>query len=72
MKEKGANYLKNYVALSSIGIMFVACVVIGYVIGYYLDKFLGTSPYLMLIFTVFGMIAGFLELMKVAKQMNKK
>lgn len=72
MNERDVEYLKNYVSLSTVGIMFVVCVMLGYGIGYYLDKFFHTSPYLMLLFTVLGMIAGFLELYKVVKVINKK
>lgn len=72
MKEKDIKYLKNYVALSTVGIMFVTCVIIGYGIGYYLDKLFNTSPYLMLLFTIFGMLAGFVELWKIAKKISKK
>lgn len=72
MKERDVEYLKNYVSLSTVGIMFVVCVMLGYGIGYYLDKFFHTSPYLMLLFTIFGMLAGFIELWKIAKGISKK
>lgn len=72
MKEKNIKYLKNYLIFSSVGITLVVCVVLGYGIGYYLDKFFKTSPYLMLLFTLFGIIAGFLELCKVTKVISKR
>lgn len=37
----------------------VAATLIGLAMGYYLDKWLGTSPWLTLIFLVFGIVAGF-------------
>ena len=37
----------------------VAATLIGLATGYYLDKWLGTSPWLTLIFLVFGIVAGF-------------
>lgn len=37
----------------------VAATLIGLAMGYYLDKWLGTSPWLTLIFLGFGIVAGF-------------
>lgn len=37
----------------------VFAVVIGFGIGYFLDNWLGTKPWLMLIFLIFGVAAGF-------------
>ena len=45
--------------LSSLGISMVAATLIGLAMGIYLDRWLGTSPWLTLIFLVFGIIAGF-------------
>ncbi|MEZ4600938.1 MAG: AtpZ/AtpI family protein [Syntrophotaleaceae bacterium] len=45
--------------LSSMGISMVAATFIGLAIGYNLDKWLETSPWLTLIFLVFGIVAGF-------------
>ncbi len=45
--------------LSSIGISMVLCTFIGMAMGYYLDKWLGTTPWLTLAFLLFGIVAGF-------------
>jgi ATP synthase protein I len=37
----------------------VAATIIGLAMGYYLDQWLETSPWLTLIFLLFGIIAGF-------------
>lgn len=44
---------------SSLGIAIVASIFIGLFIGYQLDKWLDTSPWLTLIFLLFGIISGF-------------
>jgi len=44
---------------SSLGIAMVASIFIGLFIGYQLDKWLDTSPWLTLIFLLFGIISGF-------------
>ncbi len=45
--------------LSSIGISMVASSVIGLFIGYYLDKWLGTSPWMTLFWLFIGIASGF-------------
>jgi len=37
---------------------------IGLAIGYGLDRWLGTSPWLTLVFTLFGIVGGFLNLFR--------
>lgn len=54
--------------LSSVGIAMVAATLIGLAIGYYLDKWLGTSPWLTLIFLAFGIIAGFRNIFILTKR----
>jgi ATP synthase protein I len=51
--------MRYYLNASSIGMSMVAAVAIGTGIGYYLDKYFDTKPYLTLIFMVLGVIAAF-------------
>lgn len=46
-------------------------VVVGWFIGYTLDKWLDTGPYMMLLWLCFGIAAGFRGLWRVAKRMQK-
>lgn len=50
------------------GISMVLATVIGLAIGYFLDKWLDTSPYLTLIFLIIGIIAGFRNLYVIGKR----
>jgi ATP synthase protein I len=50
--------------LSTIGIALVAATAIGLLIGYGLDRWLGTGPWLTMLFTLFGIAAGFLNLFR--------
>ena len=52
---------------SSVGIMFPASIAVGLAIGYFLDQWLHTSPYLLIIFTLYGVAAGFRNLLKLGK-----
>lgn len=51
--------IKSVGFLSTVGIALVAATLIGLAMGYYLDKWLGTGPWLTLIFLVMGIVSGF-------------
>ena len=63
---------------SKLGVAFkistemVAAVVVGTFIGYILDNWLGTKPWFILIFFFVGMIAGILNVVRSAKDMQNK
>jgi ATP synthase protein I len=57
------NYRK-IAALSSLGLMLPSCIAVGLFIGYYLDKFLGTKPWLLLVFFILGAVSGFYSLLR--------
>jgi ATP synthase protein I len=48
----------------SAGTELVAAVLVGTFLGYVLDQWLGTKPWLMLVLLVFGMVAGFRSLLR--------
>ena len=54
--------------LSQIGIMIISCIGVGIFIGWMLDRWLGTSPWLLLVFTVLGIIAAFRSIFDFAKR----
>ena len=54
---------------SQVGITIAACVAIGVLLGNFLDNFLGTSPWLLLIFSFIGVGAAFKSIIDIA---NKK
>jgi len=51
--------MKLLTLVSTVGISLVVATVIGILIGYYFDKWLGTAPYGFLAWLVIGIIAGF-------------
>jgi ATP synthase protein I len=59
MAEDKRQLIKALGFLSSVGISMVASTFIGLAMGYYLDKWLGTTPWLTLIFLAIGIISGF-------------
>jgi ATP synthase protein I len=64
-KNKWINY-------SSIGLMFPASILVGFAIGYFLDKWLKTDPYLTIIFIIYGILAGFFNLFSLTRQHEPK
>ena len=63
---------------SNIGVAFklstemVAAVVVGTIIGFILDNWFGTKPWLILIFFFVGVIAGILNVIRSGKSMQSK
>jgi len=59
MAEDRRQLIKSLGFLSGVGISLVAATFIGLAMGYYLDKWLGTNPWMTLIFLGFGIVSGF-------------
>jgi len=57
-------------ALSSLGLLLPSSIAVGLFMGYWLDKLLGTSPWLTLIFLILGIVSGFLGLFRGLKKLN--
>lgn len=57
------------------GTNMVACTVVGLGLGYVLDKWLGTAPWMLLAWLLLGIVAGFrgmyLEAMKIHKAQSE-
>jgi ATP synthase protein I len=64
MPDEEPSLLRQLARLSTIGVTLVAATAIGLAIGYGLDRWLGTSPWLTLTFTLFGIAAGFINLFR--------
>ena len=62
---------------SSLGVAFkmstelVSAVAVGTIIGFILDNWFGTKPWLILIFFFVGIVAGILNVIRSAKRMQK-
>jgi ATP synthase protein I len=57
---------------SALGLEMAISVVIGLAIGYYLDKWLGTSPWLTIVWIGLGFAAGVRSLYRSAKRSEKE
>tara|TARA_B110000902_G_scaffold234814_1_gene279685 strand:+ start:602 stop:889 length:288 start_codon:yes stop_codon:yes gene_type:complete len=55
-----------------LGTELVSAVLVGTIIGFILDTWFDTKPWLIILFFFLGSIAGILNVIKVAKKMQKK
>jgi len=69
-KDKKKLY-KQVTRYSAIGLEMGFSVAIGAAIGYYLDKYLDTGPWLTLIFLILGVVAGFRSLFSLMRDIDK-
>jgi len=64
--------VKSLLSYSSLGIEMGLCVAIGIGIGYFLDKYFTTSPYLTIIFMFFGIIAAMKTIYQLMKKLERE
>ena len=62
---------KRLAELSSIALILPSSIAVGLFSGYLLDRWLGTAPWLLLIFTVLGIVSGLLSLFRALKKEMK-
>lgn len=70
-KRGGAEVAKTISGIDAGG-SFFASILAGLLIGYFLDKWLGTAPWLIVIFTLTGAYSGFLRVWHYAKTEGEK
>lgn len=58
MKEENRKYIRQLAHASTIGLEVAISIFVGLAIGIMLDSWLGTSPYLTILFLLFGIAAG--------------
>ena len=68
-KEKRGSFMGIAFKL---GTELVAAVVVGTIIGFILDSWFGTKPWLIIVFFFLGSAAGILNVIRTAKKMQKE
>lgn len=58
--------------LVNLGTMLFACVAVGLAVGFFADRWLGTSPWLLLIGLGFGIAAAAVNFYRTIKTLNKQ
>ena len=68
-KRPSNDIFKALAFISQIGITIIVCVAIGIFLGWLLDRWLGTAPWLMLVFILLGIAAAIKSIIDFAKNM---
>jgi ATP synthase protein I len=66
--EDGGGEFRQYLSLSALGIEIGVTLAIGILIGWYLDRLFGTRPWLIIVFSILGIIAGFRNIVRLARK----
>jgi F0F1-type ATP synthase assembly protein I len=59
-----ARWVRSVGVVSTLGITLVVSTLVGFVIGYYLDRWLSTSPWLTIVFLLLGIVSGFVQIFR--------
>lgn len=70
--EDKAKLIQQIASYSTLGLEMGLSVALGVGIGYYLDKWLNTEPWLLIVFLFLGVIAGFRSLYRALKRLQKE
>jgi F0F1-type ATP synthase assembly protein I len=68
MNRQERGIVRQYARLAHLAFLLPVCCVVGYAIGFYLDRWLGTN-FLFLIFLLLGIGAGIIQLVR---ELNKE
>ena len=64
-RKKKLRQASNWLNASIVGIQFPVAMAIGYFWGKWMDGIFGTEPWLTIIFSILGIIAGFVNLFRI-------
>ena len=71
MAKPDPERLRKWGQLAGIGPLLAAAVIAGYLVGGWLDGKLGTTPWLMVAGVLLGSAAGFVELVRILKDLGE-
>jgi ATP synthase protein I len=60
--------IRRLAELSSIALILPSSIAVGLFFGYFLDRWLGTAPWLLLSFTILGIVSGLLSFFRALKK----
>lgn len=69
---RSAGSIRRMADATSIGLAFPIAMAIGFFVGRWLDRVLSTAPWLMVVFTVFGIAGGFLNAIRTALRIGRE
>ncbi|MDR2572006.1 MAG: AtpZ/AtpI family protein [Oscillospiraceae bacterium] len=69
-KPQQNEFAKAFSYLLQIGVTIIACLAVGIFLGWLLDRYLGTAPWLMMTCTFLGIGAAFKSIFEFAKKVK--
>ena len=70
-RTKQLRRARIWLDVSIIGIQFPVAIALGYFFGRWLDGLFGTTPWLTIVFALFGIAAGFVNLFRITAQASR-
>ena len=67
-KKYNRELLRSLYMISQLGLTIAVCVIIGVLLGRFLDNVFGTQPFLLIIFSLLGAGAGFRSIFQYANK----
>ena len=71
-QDKPSGALEVLSTAGTIGLHLVSATFVGLAMGYFLDMWLGTGPWLLVIFLLLGIVAGFRDVFLEVKRIQKR
>jgi len=69
--KKQLRRARLWLDVSIVGIQFPVAIVLGFFFGRWLDRQFNTHPWLTMIFALFGIVAGFVNLFRITAQASR-
>ena len=69
-RERRAARNRKLALLSTVGLMFPTSIGIGLFFGWWLDRWFGTAPWMLMLFALLGIAAGFINLFNVVSKFD--
>jgi len=70
-RDKPSEALVLFGNVATIGMQLVVATFIGLAMGYYLDEWLGTKPWMLIIFLLLGIVTGFRDVYREAMRLQR-
>ena len=70
-RDKRRRFYRVAADLLNVGLIFPSAIAVGYVAGYFLDRWLETSPWLAVALSIAGAVAAFVNLFRVASRLDQ-
>ena len=70
--KKYVEYRQSYMRAAIIPYLFVAYPIAGVLLGWWLDKWLNTSPWLLMVFLILGFVEAVREMMVIGKSVERE